>query len=112
MLHIGHLIQVQLVRLVAHTMGAPGSENHWTIFSLVSNAASVQLNFRQRSGGETDDCMIVAGRQYSMSNSAIRAWDFERVGHPTVRQFFKAVTSNKRNLFQFNSTGTGCRDWG
>ena len=58
-----------------------------------------------------DDVMVVAARAYTISNSAIQDWDYDRIGSPTVQAFVQSIIDNKRYLFEFNSDGTGCRDW-
>jgi hypothetical protein len=102
--------QPRYLRLVTHTMGGPGSVNHWTIFLVLSNAVSVHLNFRQGAPGE-DDVMVVAIRAYATSNSAIQHWDFECTGNPTVQKFLQSIIKNKRYLYKLGPDGKGCREW-
>ena len=106
--------KVICLRLVTHTMGPPGSTNHWTFFLIISDGPqaelSVHFNFRQGAKNE-EDVMVVAMRQYVTSNSSLRTWDFASAEAPTVAKFLGSIRDRKQYAYDLNTGGTGCREW-
>ena len=108
--------QVMYLRLVAHTMGISTtsgdqrSENHWTVFLVISNRLSVHLNFRQGAAGESD-VLVVKLRNYATSNSALRSWDYKTIGSQTVGGLLSHMYKKARHQFRLNGVGNGCRHW-
>lgn len=55
--------------------------------------------------------MVVAQRNYIVSNSALILWDYDPIGEPTVQNFLGSIISRKQYLFKLNPAGSGCREW-
>lgn len=110
-------LTVETVRIVAHTMGpvAPGaqlSQNHWSIYLVVGESASVRLNMIP-STKEGDDKGIfhVTRHLYTLTNSAVRYFDFGVANKMIVRQVLDLIASKKRHQYIMTPTGVGCRHW-
>lgn len=107
-------------RVVAHTMGYPigstsdasRSENHWTIFLVLGDHTAVHLNFRAASADAIEnDQMVVLHRQYETSNSKLAQFDFQPLNNVPVGTVLSCVYWFRRNFFELNGQGLGCRHW-
>ena len=106
------------VRVVAHTMGpvAPGarlSQNHWSLY-LVHSEGSVRLNMQLRdaSSNSTRGLLTVTSYSYiTISNSAVRSWEFEGTSNLIVYYLLQAIIDNGRLDYDMTEGGVGCRHW-
>lgn len=105
--------QVQQFRVVVHTTGAFGhvSENHWSIFYLISNMKSVRSNMAVPEYGDPTGELQWETHDYILTNSAIRHWDFTPASYVRVCDIASLFYSLNRHRYDMAAGGSGCRWW-
>ena len=106
------------IRVVAHTMGpvAPGarlSQNHWSLY-LLHGKGSVRLNMQLQDARSNSICglLTVTNHPYTtVSNSAVRSWEFEGTKNLAVHYIIQAILDNGRSNYDMTDGGVGCRYW-
>lgn len=105
---------VSAVRVVVHTTGqypnSPMSDNHWSIYLLLSGQSSVRMNMT----AEYDDptgTLSWRSLGYALTNSSIQNWDFQTASGVTVKHIYNLVMSQGRNNYDMSGGGSGCRWW-
>lgn len=107
---------VKTARVVVHTLGAwPNramSDNHWSIYLTLLSNTSVRLNMRTEKADDikgTLECSSALG--YTLTNSAIKHWDYDVVSGVSVGRIYRLVTDNGRDKYEMSGGGSGCRFW-
>lgn len=105
---------VDKVRVVVHTLGAwPNgtmSDNHWSIYLLLTNSTSVRMNMRAELDDPTGH-LEWSSLNYTLTNSAITHWDYQAKAGTTVRAIFHLIYQKHREKFTMSGGGSGCRWW-
>lgn len=109
--------QIVTIRVVAHTLGpivlnGDLSQNHWTIYMLLSASGSVQINMKT----DTRPSMVqgiyeVSRRGYTESQTAVRWWDFSAVVGLTVAHIEHEINTSGWHKYNMTAGGVGCRHW-
>ena len=106
--------QVEIVRVVVHTLGPAGptiSDNHWSIYLLLSgNEGSIRINMRAEPNF-IDGILEWTKQAYLLTNSAIRHWDFPKVKIFRVCDVAKHIRDARRFQYDMSGGGSGCRYW-
>ena len=106
------------VRVVAHTMGPvePGaglSQNHWSLY-LLHRGGSVRLNMQLQDARSNSTRGLLTVKNYAyttVSNSAVRSWEFEGTSNLTVYYLLQAIIDYGRSDYDMTEGGVGCRHW-
>lgn len=105
---------VAQVRVVVHTTGASGptsSDNHWSIYLvLANNAGSIRINMRAEYGDPTG-ILEWTSHAYTVTNSAIKYWDFAAAPGIQVSHISRLVYNLGRHKYDMSGGGSGCRYW-
>lgn len=110
-------LNVTTVRVVAHLVSplVPGgqvSQNHWSIYLVISSGGSVRLNMEWVSGTAGDEGTFTVKRHfYATSKTAIRVFDYDVPPGTKVESFLGIVREKKRHSYNMTPTGAGCRFW-
>jgi hypothetical protein len=108
---------VDIVRVVVHTFGlisetSSQSHNHWSIYLvLANNEGSIRMNMRAKEAQYSNGVLKWSEQSYTMSNSAIRVWDFRCVAGITVCHISRLVYQMGRQKYDMSVGGSGCRFW-
>jgi hypothetical protein len=103
------------VRVVVHTLGAMGSQsqqshNHWSIYLLVGTNQSVRINMAASPGYVTGNLQTTK-YNYTLTNSAIKYWDYATVSGLVVSHIVGIIYQHRRHLYNMSGGGSGCRYW-
>lgn len=104
---------VQRVRVVAHTLGPAGlntSDNHWSIYLLLANNASIRVNMAAEPGYINGELRLTS-QNYQLTNSAITHFDYQVLGTRRVADFLRTIYQNRRHVYEMSGGGSGCRYW-
>jgi hypothetical protein len=102
------------INVVAHTLGAISditSDNHWSIYLVLSNTASIRMTMRCGGAESSTGTLIWTKAPYVESNSQLRSWTYEPTQTITVKDVANLIYGNKRHIFEFSGGGSGCRFW-
>jgi hypothetical protein len=105
---------VQRVRVVAQTAGPVGpntSNNHWSIFFLISNTKSVRSNMTVRQYGDINGELQWEQQDYILTNSAIDHWDFSVASSFRACDIASLFYALNRHEYDMAPGGSGCRWW-
>ena len=105
--------RVKTIRVVVHTEGAAGptiSDNHWSIYLLLHGGGSVRINMRAERG-YVNGILDWEENSYTLTNSALRHWDYPVTGNVTVRDIARLLYGAKRHQYDMSGGGSGCRYW-
>ncbi|MCJ1437624.1 hypothetical protein MMC27_007011 [Xylographa pallens] len=106
---------VEKVRIVVHTTGpwlnGTMSDNHWSVYLLLrEDAGSVRMNMT----AELDDPkggLVWTSLIYSLTNSAIKNWDYKAVNGIQVAHICRLIEEKGRDNYDMSGGGSGCRWW-
>ena len=107
---------VDKVRVVAHITGPwPNgrmSDNHWSIYLILAeDEGSVRINMSAALDETEGHLEWSPSLAYTMSNSAIKNWDYETVPRISVKQIYSVVITKGRDKYNMSAGGSGCRYW-
>ncbi|KAF2421524.1 hypothetical protein EJ08DRAFT_597415, partial [Tothia fuscella] len=88
------------------------SQNHWTIFLLLSGQGSVQFNMKTDTrAGAVQGLYEVTRRGYTESRTAVSWWDFKAVDNLLVRHIEHEINTRGWHRYNVTPSGVGCRFW-
>ncbi|KAK2763308.1 hypothetical protein FQN54_009944 [Arachnomyces sp. PD_36] len=107
------------IRLVVHYMeidgtspsGPPASENHWSLFFIVSDESSVRANMSAPDLAKRNGELVWENHNYILTNSAISYWDFEVTAMIRVAEIASLFDGLARHDYDMAPGGSGCRWW-
>jgi hypothetical protein len=106
---------ISKVRVVVHTMGPVGpntSNNHWLIYLLLrEGGGSVRVNMRAVSDSDNRGLIEYEKQEYTLSNSALRSWDFDVIGDVCVKDIANHLHSKQMHRYDMSGGGSGRRYW-
>lgn len=110
---------IQKIRLVTHTLGPASpitSDNHWSIFFIISEVEneedSVRVNMVNPDYDKLTGELQWENHNYVISNSAIRCWDIPVVTPGlAVAHVVSLFLGMNRHEYDMAGGGSGCRWW-
>lgn len=107
---------VESVRIIVHTTGIwPNetmSDNHWSIYLILAkNDDSVHMNMKAELNDPKDTLEWSPKLLYTLTNSAIKHWDYKVKKGVTIANVYELVIMKRRNHYSMFSGGFGCRYW-
>jgi hypothetical protein len=102
------------VKVVAQTTGAISSqtsENHWTIFLVLSSSVCIRINMRAKSYDDPTGVLAWSRLPYIRSNSELRSWRYTPIQSIKVRDVAKLIYEYRRDKYEMSGGGSGCRYW-
>ncbi|KAG9831165.1 hypothetical protein KCU98_g13383, partial [Aureobasidium melanogenum] len=107
--------QVLKVRVVCHTAGrvpdTKASDNHWSIYVVIGDIRSVQLNMTAEPGYNNGE-LKMNSYDYVDSRSTLRRWDYEAITFFVLSMVHNLLVAQRRfDQYDMSGGGSGCRWW-
>jgi hypothetical protein len=102
---------VNAVRLVTHALPQNTEWNHWSIYLVLTGGGSVRFHMTTVANSNKGAFSVSPALSYTLTNSAIRHWDFSVVANLTVGHVFTLIIDEGLQKYEMTGDGSGCRFW-